>query len=163
MNNLSDTNHRPDLSCDERIVKDLMHCARYLRTNSEGKGSQRRVLTMLSHEGPMTQKDLLEKMGVRASSLSELLRKLESKGFVTKEKSNADKRNYHVSITPDGMHVLSEMQAQHQAAMADLLSGLSEDERTQLATLLSKLHRLWHERMDAPMHPHHNHKHHKHS
>ena len=162
MKKLSDTDHRPDLSCDERIVKDLMHCARYLRTNSEGKGSQRRVLTMLSYEGSMTQKDLLEKMGVRASSLSELLSKLEAKGFVTKEKSDADKRNYHVSITPDGVDALNEMQLQHQAAMADLLSGLSEDERSQLAALLSKLHELWHERMDISTHPHHHHTKHQH-
>lgn len=161
MKNLSDTDHRPDLSCDEHIVKDLMHCARYLRTHSEGRGSQRRVLAMLAYEGSMTQKELLEKMGVRAGSLSELLSKLETKRFVIKKKSDTDKRNYNVSITPDGMQALNEMQIQHQAAMADLLSGLSEDERAQLAALLSKLHGLWREHADIPTPPH-NHQKYKH-
>ena len=158
MKNLSDTDRRPDLSCDERVVKDLMHCARYLRTHTEGKGSQRRVLSMLRSEGSMTQQDLLEKMGVRASSLSELLSKLESKGFIIKEKSDTDKRNYNVTITDDGLQALQEMQAHHQAAMADLLSGLSEEERSQLSFLLSKLHRLWSERGDPSMSFHSHHK-----
>lgn len=141
---------------EEQIIKDLMYCAGFLRNRAEGKGSQRRVLFFLRERGPMTQREILEEMGVRASSLSELLSKLEAKGYVKKEKSEADKRNYNVSITGEGVHALEEMHLKHQAAMSDLLLGLSPEERSQLAALLKKLHTLWSERPDAPA-PHHGH------
>lgn len=145
---------------DERIIKDLMYCSGFLRSHTEGKGSQRRVLFFLRERGPMTQREILEEMGVRASSLSELLSKLEAKGFVKKEKSEADKRNYNVSITPEGLLALDEMHARHQEVMHDLLSGLEPEERSQLAALLAKLHAQWSERDDTPP-CHHGHKHHK--
>ncbi len=141
---------------EERVIKDLMYCAGFLRNHTEGKGSQRRVLFFLRERGPMTQREILEEMGVRASSLSELLGKLEAKGYVKKERSEVDKRNYNVSITEEGVQALEEMHAKHQAAMSDLLSGLSPAERTQLAALLAKLHTLWSQRPDAPpVHPGH--------
>lgn len=139
---------------EERIIKDLMYCAGFLRNHTEGKGSQRRVLFFLRERGPMTQREILEEMGVRASSLSELLSKLETKGYVKKEKSETDKRNYNVSITEEGIRALEEMHTKHQAAMSDLLSGLSPTERMQLAALLEKLHTLWSQRPDAPVFPH---------
>ena len=141
---------------EERIIKDLMYCAGFLRNHTEGKGSQRRVLFFLRERGPMTQREILEEMGVRASSLSELLSKLEAKGYVKKEKSETDKRNYNVSITEDGIRALEEMHVKHQAAMSDLLSDLSPEERKQLAALLEKLHTAWSQRPDAPP-PHHGH------
>lgn len=140
----------------ERLVKDLIYCASFLRNHAEGRGSQRRVLFVLRAHGPMTQRELLEEMGVRASSLSELLGKLESKGFIKKEKSAADKRNYNVSITDDGLQALEELHAQHQAAMSELLSGLSPEEREQLAGLLSKLRTLWAGDADTLSHRHKN-------
>lgn len=139
---------------EERIIKDLMYCAGFLRNHTEGKGSQRRVLFFLRERGPMTQREILEEMGVRAGSLSELLSKLEAKGYVKKERSETDKRNYNVSITDSGLLALEEMHVKHQAAMSDLLSDLSLEERSQLAALLKKLHTLWSERPDAPTPPH---------
>lgn len=142
---------------DEQIIKDLMYCSGFLRSRTEGKGSQRRVLFFLRERGPMTQQELLEEMGVRAGSLSELLSKLEAKGFVRKERSETDKRNYNVSITDAGLQALEDMHARHQAAMTDLLSCLAPEERGQLGELLAKLHAQWSARDDAPpcRHKHH--------
>lgn len=154
--------HHKTVMGDERIIKDLMYCSGFLRNRTEGKGSQRRVLFFLHEHGPMTQRELLEEMGVRAASLSELLSKLEAKGYVQKEKSETDKRNYNVSITEEGIQALDEMHAKHQTAMSDLLSGLEPEERKQLAGLLCKLHTLWSERDDGTHYCHgHKAKHHK--
>ncbi len=147
---------------DERIIRDLMYCSGFLRNHTEGKGSQRRVLFFLRERGPMTQQAILEEMGVRAASLSELLSKLEAKGYVKKEKSEADKRHYNVSITREGLLALDDMHLKHQATMSDLLSGLEPEERAQLGELLAKLHAQWSQRDDAPVHHHgHGPKHHK--
>lgn len=130
---------------DEKLIHNLRRCGHYLRHHTEEKGSQRRVLFLLHRRGPMTQKDLLEIMGVRAGSLSELLSKLEAKGCIAKEKSEADKRNYNVSITPAGLEVLEELQRQYHASMADLLSGFPEEDKAELNRLLDKLNALWQE------------------
>jgi len=135
---------------DEIIIGSLRYCASFLRYQTEGKGSQRRVLSFLRERGPMTQRDILEEMDIRASSLSELLGKLEGRGFVTKEKSEADKRNYNVSITDDGIRALTEMQSRYDLSMSDLLSGLDEAEKARLAALLEKLRCLWRARADGP-------------
>ena len=134
---------------DERIIKNLRYCAHFLRHHTEERGSQRRVLHLLGHHGSMTQRDLLDQLGVRASSLSELLSKLETKGFITKEKSEADKRNFDVALTESGQQALREMQEQYNVVMADLLSGFDAEESAQLDDLLQKLHDLWQKRAES--------------
>ena len=132
-------------SQDERLIHNLRRCAHYLRHNTEGKGSQRRVLHLLAKRGAMSQKDLLEILAVRPGSLSELLSKLEAKGCITKEKDEADKRNCNVSITPLGLEVLEELQQQYKASVTALLSGFPEEDKEKLTTLLEQLQATWSE------------------
>lgn len=143
--------HLKNATDDERIIANLRFCALFLRHKAEGKGSQRRVLGFLHERGPMTQQQILEEMGVRASSLSELLGKLEAAGLVTKEKSESDKRNYNVSISPEGIAALEQMQRQYDEMVSEMFSVLEKEEKTQLAGLLDKLHTLWEEKFDAPL------------
>ena len=128
---------------DEKLVHNLRRCGHYLRHHTEEKGSQRRVLFLLQHKGPMTQKDLLDLLCVRAGSLSELLSKLEAKGCIVKEKSTADKRNYNVSITETGLQALAELQQQYKDSMTALLVGFPEEDKAELNRLLDKLNALW--------------------
>ena len=128
---------------DEKLVHNLRRCGHYLRHHTEEKGSQRRVLHLLHHRGPMTQKDLLDILGVRAGSLSELLSKLEAKGCIVKEKSEADKRNYNVSLTETGLQTLEELQKQYMDSMTALLVGFPEEDKVELNRLLDKLNTLW--------------------
>ena len=130
---------------DEKLIHNLRRCGHYLRHNTEEKGSQRRVLFLLHRRGPMTQKDILDLLGVRAGSLSELLGKLEAKGCIIKEKSETDKRNYNVSITETGLQTLEEMQQQYKNSMTALLAGFPEEDKTELNRLLDKLNDLWQE------------------
>lgn len=136
--------NRPEnLSQDDRLIHNLRLCGHYLRHNTEEKGSQRRVLFLLRRNGAMTQKDLLDAMGVRAGSLSELLSKLETKGCIVKEKSETDKRNYNVSITPAGLETLQELQQQYRDSMAALLAGFPDEDKAELNRLLEKLQSTW--------------------
>lgn len=128
---------------DEKLIHNLRRCGHYLRHHTEEKGSQRRVLFLLRRNGAMTQKDLLDAMGVRAGSLSELLSKLETRGCIAREKSEADKRNYNVSITPVGLDTLEELQQQYHASMAELLSGFPEEDKKALNALLEQLQATW--------------------
>ncbi len=137
---------RPEPSTpNEKLVYNLRRSGYYLRHHTEGKGSQRRVLHLLAKHGAMSQKELLDILGVRAGSLSELLSKLEAKGCITKEKSEADKRNYNVSITETGLQTLNELQQQYLESMTALLMGFPEEDKAELNRLLDKLNAFWQE------------------
>lgn len=146
--------HAAGLSADERLVSHLRHCAGFLRHHTEERGSQRRVLFLLRRHGPMGQHELLERLGVRPSSLSELLGKLEARGCINRKKNENDRRGRSIAITADGLALLEELQGQYETAMADLFSGLTEEDKTQLTALLEKLSGLWRERVVPPAHHH---------
>ena len=85
----------------------LMH--RYIKLNSEAHGGmgdplqgQGRVLAMLQAKPETTQKELCFLLGMRQQSLSELLSKLEEKGFVERQKSEEDGRVTLVKLTEAG-------------------------------------------------------------
>lgn len=146
----------------EQVIHNLLYCASALRGHSDGKVSQRRVLLTLRQRGTMTQRELLEEMGVRPASLSELLSKLEGRGLIRKERSETDRRNYEIQLTEEGQLALEDMQAKRRA-MPDLLEGLTQEEVEQLAALLDKLRTQWQNRTDLPSpHPHGHHRGHSH-
>ena len=63
---------------------------------------QGRVLAMLRLQDGISTKDLSYLLGVRVSSLNELLAKLEKGGYVTREPSEQDKRVMLVRLTEKG-------------------------------------------------------------
>lgn len=63
---------------------------------------QKRVLTTLARHGSMSQRDLLEEMGLARATLSELLTRLEEKGLIERARSKADRRVTIVSLTKQG-------------------------------------------------------------
>src|SRR5690554_5193273 len=117
----SDKYKNAEVSLDESIVRNLRFCSKYLRHHSEGKGSQRRVLYIIRKYGTISQRDLLGKLDIRPSSLSEILSKLEGQGYIQKTRSEADKRNFDVSITPEGLEALDVMQAHYLTNITQLL------------------------------------------
>lgn len=131
----------------------FMHCAHII-----GRGhhrcpamhpSQHRVLSLLAGKDFMTQQELLEVLDIRASSLSELLSKLEDKELISRTKPDPSKRNVNVEITDLGAAVAEEY-AQHKEAAAQALFGsLSEEEQETLAGLLHKLFQDWHGKLQA--------------
>ena len=63
---------------------------------------QGKLLLLILRKEPVGQKELVEMLDIRPSSLSELLKKLEAKGFVTRTPDEQDKRNMIVTLTGEG-------------------------------------------------------------
>jgi DNA-binding MarR family transcriptional regulator len=72
------------------------------------------------------------------SNVTLLMQKLKAKKLVSIERSEADSRHYQISITPQGLDLLEQMDAQLKPQQK-LLSNLTEAEATQLNLLLNKL------------------------
>lgn len=98
-----------------------------------------RVLTALSLQDGLTQKDLAFILGIRPQSLGELLGKLEADGYVTRERSEADRRAITVKLTDAGREKAAKIQEKRNAVAGNLFDKLTDEEKATLAALLAKL------------------------
>lgn len=61
-----------------------------------------RLMNMLKENGELSQKEIAEKLDIRPQSLSELLVKMESDGFISRRQDKDDKRVIVVALTEKG-------------------------------------------------------------
>lgn len=77
-------------------------------------------------------------LGVAPSRMSEILRVLERRGFVSRTTSAGDRRHRHIAVTAAGHECLSRIFA-HLDAHSPLMTALSSAERDSLHDLLTRL------------------------
>jgi DNA-binding MarR family transcriptional regulator len=128
--------------------------------------AQMRVLAMLRDRHSMNQRELLEMFNVRSASLSEIVGKLEHRGFIERERDEQDRRNFVVTITGQGSAAVAANEDVRRKSVDALFTSLSEEERQQLAELLGKIVRGLEEETSGHAFPHgherHGHEHHGH-
>jgi DNA-binding MarR family transcriptional regulator len=144
----SDTLYPLFLHCAHMLGRGHHHC-------TASHPSQHRILSLLSEKESIPQQELLEILDIRASSLSELLSKLEEKGLITRTKPDHAKRNVNVEITDLGAAVAEEHAQHKEEAAQELFASLSEEEQKTLAGLLEKLFHDWHGRNHGNGEGHH--------
>lgn len=121
-------------------LRDLSHVMRFLY---EGKGSQKRVLIVLNDVGTITQRELTERLGIQPGSASEVIAKLENAGLIVRTASEADRRTADISLTEEGKKMAVEAMEQRNRRHEEMFSCLSEDEKTQLLSVLEKINDDW--------------------
>lgn len=126
-----------------RLVSNFREIGHTLRAVSEGKGSQKRILVVLSQSGAITQSELTERLGIQPGSASEVLGKLEAAGLITRAQSEADKRTTDVRLTEAGEAAAKEAYAQRMARNAQMFAFLSEQEKAALLALLERVNEAW--------------------
>ncbi|MGN1002705.1 MAG: MarR family winged helix-turn-helix transcriptional regulator [Oscillospiraceae bacterium] len=138
----ADTNDRLIIN-----LRDISHTMRFL---FEGKGSQRRILIILSQEGPMTQRALTERLGIRPGSASEVIAKLENAGLLLRSSSEEDRRTADIALTDRGQALAREAAEQRERRHEEMFSCLSEAEKAQLLALLERINADWEHRYREP-------------
>lgn len=126
--------------------RDISHTMRFLY---EGKGSQNRILIILLETGRMTQQALTQRLGIQPGSASEVIAKLENAGLIVRTASAEDRRTTDISLTEAGIELAAEARAQRDRRHEQMFSCLSEDEKTQLLTLLEKMNGDWQARYQS--------------
>lgn len=104
-------------------------------------GSQFGTLEMLHHLGPLTQKDIGQKLLVSKSNVVTVIDKLESRGFVERQRSLEDRRCVFIHLTEDGREKIEEVLPVHVAAITEEMNRLSPQEQKDLGRLCRKLGR----------------------
>ena len=104
-----------------------------LADTTSGQG---RILALLKLKDGVSTKDLAYLLGVRVSSLNELLSKMEKAGLLTREPSNEDKRVMLVILTEKGKNARQEG---GDSAFENMFACLTEEEQQTLGALLDRL------------------------
>lgn len=90
---------------------------------------------------------------VKKNTISSLLRGLEESGYVERNLDPNDKRVFLIRITDKGRKMMETVGPQRLTMMNDLASDLTDEEKTQLISLLEKLRKSMQKRVDFPFHP----------
>lgn len=104
---------------------------------------QMRILRMLGQHEVITQRELMDALQVRSSSLSELLIKLEARGAITRSRDEEDRRGMLIRLTPQGREMINAHECERSALSAQLFTALSEQEQQALEGILLKLMSAW--------------------
>ena len=99
------------------------HVLRYLRQNG----------------GQMPQRELLDNMKVKPSTVNGILDRMEEKGLVERSVSGADARQRLVTLTPAGVEREAEVKQSFLEAEALIARGLTQEETELLRSLLERV------------------------
>lgn len=98
-----------------------------------------RLMNMLKENGELSQKEIAEKLDIRPQSLSELLVKMESDGFISRRQDKDDKRVIVVALTEKGEEQLVVLRQANREHAEKLFSPLTDEEKDALIAILKKL------------------------
>jgi DNA-binding MarR family transcriptional regulator len=105
-----------------------------------GQG-EAQVLSALA-DGPASVAWLAETVGVKRSTLTNILDRLEARGLVRREINAADRRSFVVQPTRGGMRAAKKVAAAFADVDAKLAQGTTAQERQSFEAVLAKLEEL---------------------
>ena len=96
---------------------------------------QSQILAIIREHGTISQKALVSQLDMRPQSASEMIRKLEKKDYLTREKSQEDRRVMNIHLTARGK-IAAQQSDDFQPVILDVLS---HEEKEQFDHILTKL------------------------
>src|SRR5947209_11387156 len=97
------------------------------------------VMEMLLHKGPQPVNEIGRRVELTSGAITTAVDRLESRGLVTREAHESDRRTRIVRLTARGKEQAGSVFAGHKAVMDSAASGLAKTERAMLIELLRKL------------------------
>ena len=131
---------------NDKLIMNLRDISHTMRSLYEGRGSQKRILIILHEVGKITQRALTERLGIQPGSASEVIAKLESAELITRTPSESDRRTADIQLSDKGRELASQAVNQRRRRHEEMFSCSSEDEKTELLTLLEKINTDWEQR-----------------
>ena len=145
---------------NEKLMINLRYINHTMRSGFEANMGQKRILVMLSEQGPLTQRELTERLGIRPGSASEILAKLENAGLIARTPNELDRRTIDVELTEAGAEAAAESAEKRSKWSEEMFACLTPEEQETLLSLLEKIHADWEVRFPV-RHGHHGpHSHH---
>ena len=100
---------------------------------------QGRILAILKLKPEISHRELSYLLGISTQSMSELLRKLESKGYVKRVPSEQDRRSMNIVLTEEGKKAVDQAGGLDDRDTERLFDCFSEEEKEQFKQYLERL------------------------
>src|SRR6266550_4316567 len=97
------------------------------------------VMEMLLHKGPQPVNEIGRRIELTSGAITTAVDRLESRGLVTREAHETDRRTRIVRLTARGKEQAAKVFTVHKTEMDSAANGLSRAERATLIRLLRKL------------------------
>jgi MarR family 2-MHQ and catechol resistance regulon transcriptional repressor len=101
--------------------------------------SQFGVLEALFHLGPLSQRELAQKILKSGGNVTMVIDNLEKRGLVKRQRDEKDRRLYRISLTPQGSKLIKSLFPRHAEKIAAQMNVLTKDELLALGHLCRKL------------------------
>lgn len=138
----------PRTAAAVRAYVKLMRASRAITARVEGRltaagitTTQLGVLEALLHLGPQTQRTLTDKVLTSPGNMTDLIDKLERRGFVSRCRVESDRRNVEVGLTDAGRAFIETLFPLHAGDIGEAMKGLTDAEIAILDGLLRRLGR----------------------
>lgn len=132
-------------SQEDDLLSLMSKCGHFMLHKNRGHRGQGKILKILAENNEISQKEMQDRLGIQSGSISEIVKKLEHKGFLTRIKDETDKRMTKLLITDLGLEKIKEIDNLEEVDDKELLQPLSEEEQETLRMLLLKLTSSWEE------------------
>lgn len=139
---------------NSELLKMMEKCGHFLYHRRGGKRGQLKVLNLINDRGTITQKELLKALTLKSGTVSEVVKKLEKKGYITKTKNINDKRVVDITLTYEGRIFLQEQTKINSEQEKVLFTSLTSEEQEELIYLLNKLFVDWKSKFDSSLFNH---------
>lgn len=99
---------------------------------------QGQLLMILADNPDFNQAQLAKKLEITPATLSVRIKKLEDAGYIQRIESPADKRNYQLEVTPQGLENIAAIKKSFKDMTREIFSCLDETEIETLSGLINK-------------------------
>jgi DNA-binding MarR family transcriptional regulator len=96
------------------------------------------VLVCIGEYGPLSQQRVADRLGLDRSDLVKVLDRLETAGWVLRERDTEDRRRHLLTLTEAGRATVERVEEVSSAVTGELLGRLSPEEQATLHRLLLK-------------------------
>lgn len=102
---------------------------------------------MKQNNSIITVSEISKILRVTSPTVTQILKKLESNGFVERHADDIDRRVVRITLTDKGQDVAQKAREEFRASLDGLIDYLGEEQCIQLADLLSKVYQYYHEKV----------------
>ncbi len=97
------------------------------------------VIKLIAHKGKITIKQLCEDMSLAKGTVSGIVSRLESLGYVKKEKDDKDKRNTYIVFSKEGLNFVKNFRYDINNSFDSVFENFTDEELRDIRETLLKL------------------------
>ena len=98
-----------------------------------------RVITVMGHVGPLTQRELVEATLMDKVAVNRACKVLEERGIIARSPNDRDGRSHHLDLTDEGREVHAEVMPLTFESYERIFADISDEERDTLKYLLNRI------------------------